>query len=314
MKKSVVLLTILLIASIAGTYAVYELYVKEKMKSLGEHTEQVKQLEARIKILQDTFTHTQPQVVVDQWRQATQPWAEAVDGRSRFFTLGTLVEPVEIPEEVIPKLYYRDELPKRIKRLEDYALDKNVQLADVNCGVPGATFYGEGTNPKRDEIKKHFETYDYCAALSRMIIDAGPTSIDPLRIWPTDELKTRSGVIRKRVTGITMKTTAEPLIKFLDRLSQSDRFFKVDEMRISNTNLRDPNPLLSVDMVLTQAEFEPSKKISDTGQAGVAGGGADNQALTTLFSGRRNTQSREAEDATKGPTKWQQFRRKWLPF
>ncbi len=314
MKKSVVLLTILLIASIAGTYAVYELYVKEKMKALGEHTAQVAQLEARIKIMQDTFTHTQPQMVVDQWRQATQPWAEAVDGRSRFFTLGTLVEPVEIPEEVIPKIYYRNELPKRIQRLEEYAQSKDVQIADIGCGVPAATFYGEGTNPKRDEIKKHFETYDYCAALSRMIIDAGPTSVEPLRIWPQEDVKTRSGVIHKRVTGITMKTTAEPLVKFLDRLSQSDRFFKVDELRIANTNLRDPNPLLSVDMVLTQAAFEPSKKISDTGQAGVAGGGADSQALTTLFGGRRSSQPRDADDAAQGPTKWQQFRRKWLPF
>lgn len=314
MKKSVVLLTILLIASIAGTYAVYELYVKEKMKALGEHTEQVKQLEARIKVLQETFSGTQPQVIVDQWRQATQPWAEAVDGRSRFFTFGTLVEPVEIPEEVIPKIYYRNELPKRIQRLQDYALDKNVTLGDTSCGVPGATFYGEGTNPKREEIQRHFETYDYCAALSRMIIDAGPISIDPLRIWTEVEVKTRSGIVRKRGTGINMKTTTEPLIRFLDQLSQSDRYFKVDEIRISNANLRQQDPVLSVEMVLTQAAFEPAQKASVTGQGGTDGaGGGPSPALTTLFGGRRNAAAEE-EDARNTPTRWQQFRRKWLPF
>lgn len=312
MKKSVIFLTILLIASIAGTYAVYELYVKEKMKALGEHTEQVKQLEARIRTLQDTFSRTQPQVIIDGWRQATQPWAEAVDNRARFFTLGTLVEPVDIPEEVIPKLYYRDELPKRIRRLEDYALDKNVTLGDTGCGVPANTFYGEGTNPKAAEIKAHFETYDYCAALSRMIVDAGPISVDPLRIWPEEEIKMRSGTIRKRVTGITMRTTAEPLVKFLDRLSQSDRYFKVDELRISNTSLREVNPVLSVDMLLTQAAFEPAKKATAVGQAGTTDG-AQTGALTTLFGGRRSSSTRDEEERT-GPTRWQQFRRKWLPF
>lgn len=310
MKKSVVLLTILLIASIAGTYAVYELYVKEKMKALGEHTEQVKQLEIRIQALQDTFTGSRPQEVIDLWRQATQPWAEAVDSRARFYTMGSLIEPVEIPEEVIPKIYYRNELPKRIERLNEYALEKNVQIGDTSCGVPAATYYGEGTNPPADEIKRHLQTFDYCAALTRMVVDAGPISIEPLRIWPVEPVETRSGVIRKRVTGITMKITAEPLVRFLDRLSQSDRYFKVDELRIANSNLLDGNPVLSVDMLLTQAEFELNKKAT-TGQAEAGAAGAESDALATLFSRR----PRDPEDEPQqGPTRWQQFRRKWLPF
>lgn len=315
MKKSVVLLTILLIASIAGTYAVYELYVKEKMKALGEHTVQVKQLEDRIKILQDTFTKTQPQVILDLWRQGTQPWAEAVDNRSRFFTLGTMVEPVEIPEEVIPKIYYGDELPKRIDRLTEYAAGKGVIIGDTGCGVPAATFYGQGKNPTATEIKKHLETYDYCAALTRMMVDAGPLSVDPLRIWPEEEVKTRSGVIRKRVTGISLRTSTEPLIRFLDRLAQSDRYFKVDELRISNSNLLDPNPTLSVEMVLTQAAFEPAKKADSVGQAEAGAPRAQGDALATLFN-RAPTAARGAgaEEEEQGPTWWQRFRRAWLPF
>lgn len=310
MKKSAVLLTILLIASIAGTYAVYELYVKEKMKALGEHTEQVKQLETRIQALQDTFSGSRPQEIIDQWRQATQPWAEAVDGRARFFTMGNLIEPVEIPEEVIPKIYYSKELPKRIDQLIAYAQDKNVTIGDTGCGVPSENFYGQGTNPPPAEIKKHLETYDYCAALTRMVIDAGPISVEPLRIWPETPIQTKSGIIRKRVTGITMTTTTEPLVRFLDRLAQSDRFFKVEELRISNRNLLVDDPVLSVEMVLTQAEFEPAKKTSVTGQAEAGGGAGQDEALAALF----NRKPREPEDEPQGPTRWQQFRRKWLPF
>lgn len=314
MKKSVILLTILLIASIAGTYAVYELYVKEKMKALGEHTVQVAQLEDRIKVLQETFSRTQPQVILDLWRQGTQPWAEAVDNRSRFFTLGTMVEPVEIPEEVIPKIYYRNELPKRIDRLTEYAAEKGVIIGDTGCGVPSATFYGEGTNPPAAEIKGHLETYDYCAALTRMMVDAGPVSLDPLRIWPEEQLKTRSGMIRKRVTGISIKTGTEPLVRFLDKLAQSERYFKVDELRIANSNLMDPNPTLAVEMVLTQAAFEPAKKADSVGQTEAGAPRAQGDALATLFNRTPTAARGAAQEEEQGPTWWQRFRRAWLPF
>ena len=77
MKKSAIFLTLLLVTSIIGTYAVYELYVKDRMKELGEHSEQKKRLVARIGGLEETFLKTQPQVVLDEWRRSTQPWSEA---------------------------------------------------------------------------------------------------------------------------------------------------------------------------------------------------------------------------------------------
>ncbi len=316
MKKSVLFLTLLLLATIAGTFAVYELYVKQRMKELGEHITQQKNLEARIVQLRDAFAGRVPDVYIEAWRKSTQPWSDAVQGRSQFFTLGDFDQEVEIPEEVIPKIYYKEELPKRIKSLEDYAAENQVQVGDVNCGVPGAGNFGEGTNPKREEIAEHLKNYDYCAAVTKMIVDAKPISLDPLRIWPEITKDARSGAVKKRTTGISMRMSTQAMVRFLDKLSQSDRYFRVEEFKISNSDLNQNDPILSVELVLTQAKFEQTKKAAGT----AVGGGADsaevNQLLSSVFGGGANAQAGDTRERANQPqlSAWQQFRRTWLPF
>ncbi len=317
MKKSLIFLTILLIVSIAGTYAVYELYVKQRMKELAEHLEQERQLRTKITSLGEQFFETEPPVVLEEWRRATQPWSDAVEQRIRFFTLGKFVEEVKIPQEVIPRLYYREELPKRIQKLQDYALQKNVQVANVTCGVPGADSYKAGTNPPAREIAGHLREYDYCAALTRMLIDAGPVSIAPLSIWPDQEKKIKSrGTIRERTTGIDMQIRIESLVKFIESLAQSDRYFRVDRLRISNTDLNNPDPVLSVSLVITQTLFEADEQLTTGAQTG-ATKGETKERLSALFGDtriRRDDDDRRRSYNDKAPSAWQRFRKRFLPF
>jgi hypothetical protein len=307
MKKSAIFLTLLLILSIVGTYAVYQLYVKDRMRELGEHSEQKKRLIARIGELEKTFLKTEPQVVLDEWRKSTQPWSEAVDGRARFFTLGSLVGKVEIPEEVLPKIYYKEEMPKRIKKLEDYAADKQVNVADKTCGSPAADSFGQGTNPKREEIAEILEDYDYCSAITVLLIDTKPLVLQPLRIWPEVAIEVKSGKIMKRTTGINMQIRTQSLAKFLDDLAQSDRYFRVEELKVTNSNLQQLDPALNVEMVLSQAYYVPSKKSA----AAARGSDQVNQRLNSVFGTDPNRAVLFTEPE---PTWWQQFRRRWIPF
>jgi hypothetical protein len=313
MKKSVLLLTALLLASIAGTYAVYEFYVKARMKELGDHIEQEKRLRSKLSILDETFFGTEPDVVLKEWRESTQPWSDAIDGRTKFFTLGELATSVEIPEEKIPRFYYREELPKRIKALEDYALSKNVEISDLGCGVPGAESYGAGTNPAAAEIARHLKNYDYCAGLTKMFINAGPQSIENLSIWPTRDVKIKSrGTIQERTTGVTMLIRMEPLVRFLDTLAQSPRYIHVDALRISSANLNETDALLNVDLLITQSNFEPT--VGKTNQASDAADPAAAQdRLNALFGGDGGAARRPVEDERK-TTFWQWFRKAFIPF
>ena len=114
-----------------------------------------------------------------------------------------------------------------------------------------------------------------------------------------------------------MQITTQALVRFMDKLAQFDRYFRVDEFKISNTDLHQPDPPLTVEMVLTQAYFRPSKK----GAAAAADGGepaAVNQRLTSLFGGAADptaaARGSKSVNEKPEPSAWQQFRRKWLPF
>lgn len=321
MKKSVIFLSILLVLSIAGTYAVYELYVKQRMKELAEHLERERQLTAKIQKLETTFFGTSPQVVLQEWREATQPWSDALERRTTFFALDKGVERVQIPAEAIPRFYYRDELPKRIQALQEYAEQKNVIVSDVNCGVPAFDSFKAGSNPTRAEIADHFLKYDYCASITRLLIDAGPESLQPLTIWPEMETKLKSGgTVRERTTGVRMKIRLEPLSRFLDSVGQSDRYFRINGLKISNTDLTIQDPVLDVELLLTQATFVPDVRRTTT-QPDAGGSAAQNQArIAGLFGDQglglsrdRRADEDEGEGRT-GPTWWQRFRKKYIPF
>jgi len=313
MKKSVILLTILLIASLAGTYAVYEFYVKERMKDLAENLEREKQLTSRISKLEETFYGTEPSVIVQEWRQATQPWSDAVERRTGFFAIDLGLEPFKVPEESIPRFVWRDEIPRRIQALRDYAEQKNVIVQDFNCGVPSYDSFKAGTNPSKKEIEDLFSKYDYCASLTRMLIDAGPESLSPLVIWPEGESPLRSGgKLNERTTGVSMKIRMQPLVRFLDSLSQSERYFRVEGIQMSNSDLLNPDPLLSVDFVLTQAKYVPDVRRTTAAGGGVLGA-SGSSAAQDLFGGLRARQNAAVEEE-KQPSWFQQFRRNWLPF
>lgn len=315
MKKSVVILTILLIASIAGTYAVYELYVKQRMQELAAHLEQERQLHSKITSLSDQFYSTEPPVVLEEWRRSTQPWSDAVDARTRFYTLGRFVEEVKIPQEVIPRFFYRDELPKRIQSLQDYADQRNVQLSDVGCGVPPADSYRAGSNPPRREISDHLQDYDYCAALTRMLIDAGPQTIQPLSIWPEREVNIKSrGIIKEKSTGVVMDIRMQQLARLLESLVQADRFFRVDTLRIANTNLNDPDPLLNVSLIITQTSFEPEVQQTTGTQAAAAGDVSSQERMMELFGPSARMRRTADDDEREAQSAWHRFRRRFLPF
>ena len=315
MKKSVIFLTILLVASLAGTYAVYELYVKERMQELADRLDRERQLAAKIETLQSTFFRTQPQVVLQEWRSATQPWSDAVDRRTSFFAFDRTLDRVKIPEEKIPRFFYREEIPKRIQALQDYADQKNVDVADVTCGVPPADNYPAGTNPPPAEIEGHFWKFDYCAGLTRMLIDAGPESLQPLVIWPDQDIQLRTGgTLRERTIGVRMRIRMEPLIRFLDSVSQSDRYFRVHGLKISNNDLTVRDPVLNVELLLIQARYmEPERRTTQT--VGGQQGSQQSQALITdLFGGTGGFGNRERAEEDSGPSAWQRFRKRFLPF
>lgn len=312
MKKSVVVLTLLLIGSIAGTYAVYELYVKQRMRELGEHMEEEKQLTDAITRLEETFYRTKPDVVLRVWREQTQPWANAVARRSEFFNLGDIPLEVEIPEEEIPKFYYKEIYDKMIQILEDEAYQSQTIISDTTFGIPNPSNFGQGTNPKPEEISAYLVRFEFGAAVTRLFIDAGVIQINNLNIWPErNEVKGLSGDIKSRTIGADITISVRDFVSFMEDLSRRDRYFQVKAIRITNRTLRDPDANLNVQMILAQAYYEPATESREV--AGAVSSTADLKDLFgSLFGASSTTERKRSKED--GRTWWQNFRKKYLPF
>lgn len=315
MKKSAILLTLLLVGSIAGTYAVYELYVKKTLRELGDHLEEEKLLQERLTQLEETFFRTKPETVLSTWRSEVQPWADAVDRRAAFFNLGDIPLRVPIPEEEreLAKWYYAEVQPKMVRELETKAWESGVRLPDPTFGTPDPKTYGQGKDPPPREISRHLARLEFGKAITEILIDARVKNIRSLEIWPEQvEISGRSGDVKSRTTGLDVTLSMRDFALFIDKLSQEDRYFEVKALRLTNTTLRNKNANLNVQIVLAQAYYAPAKEAREGG--GEAGSSDEMQNVFLNLFGSRKATDEGAKPRTNKKTWWQKFRQKYLPF
>lgn len=319
MKKGVIFLTLLLAASLAGTYAVWELYVKQRMEELGAHQKEEKQLVKKLTQLEETFFGTKPDIVLSIWRTEIQPWADAVDRRAEFYNLGPIPLKVEIPveERDLAKWVYKREQPKMVQELYTSAWESNIVLPDLAFGTPNPDSYGQGSNPSADEISQHLARIEFGKAVAELLMDRGVKSVSVLEIWPEQvAIQGRSGDVKSRTVGLAFTIPMRDFVVFIDKLSQEDRYFEVKALHLTNTALRYRDANLNVEMILAQAYYEQvsetrvvasemmgSPDVIKSIIANMLGGMSPDGSQSTV---RRRTENKK--------NLWQRFRRRFLPF
>lgn len=313
MRKGYFLLVAVLLACVACTIAVYQFYVKERLKELGEHEKEEDKLRTKIQELEDTFYRTKPEVVLTEWREKTQPWADAVDRRSEFFNLGETPVQIEIPEEKIPKFYY----PEEYKKLEDglyaYADEKGCSLGNLvfrNIRPPDSL---RGQNPSPAQVSGWLTRYGFGASATRLVIDSGATNIIQLEVWPPRKVMPgRSGTVVLRTIGTRILISNENLVKFMEEMRSSDRYFSIEAIKITNNTLRDAQAELNVEMILSQARFVAAVRAGDSSSvSAIAGNPADlGSFMQQLFQRDPNAPMTRSDDVSW----WQRFRKKFIPF
>lgn len=331
MNKGAIFLTLLLVSSIAGTYAVYEFYVKQRWKELGDHQREAKQLREKISQLEETFYGTKPDTVLSIWRTEIQPWVDAVDRRTTFYNLGPVPLEVEIPEEEkeFAKWFYKREHPKLLRAIENSVLASGVRLPDPGFGTPDPSFYGPGSDPSAEEVSEHLARFEFGKAVADLLIGSGVRTITALEIWPEQTaIEGRRGDVQYRTTGLAFTIPMRNWVVLMDELSQEDRYIEVEAVRITNTALRNPNADMSVEMILAQAYYERAKQVREVG--GEMGSSEDMAGMmASLFPGRGpgggpgrgpggGMGSPFGRGAGPGAPKkmswWKNFRRNYLPF
>ena len=285
MKNSYIILTLLLIASLIGTFAVYKLFVEERMNELADHQKEEKELRKKIGEMEEKFFGTDPEKILELWRNKKQPWTNAAKNRSEFFQMTKINRYGEVPEEYssYPKFFYETELPKLRNQLNTMAFDSGTSLSGINdFDVPSETSFGFGTNPEWAELQGHLNVYLYGIELTRMLVEAKATTIKRVAFWKgMEKFQGKGGALRLRTTGYSFTISMRELTELLEELRTADTYFNVNVIKITNSTLRNADSILDVDMVVTEANYVPVVK----GTVGSEDGGTG----VSIFSGMFNT-------------------------
>ncbi|MCC6695223.1 MAG: hypothetical protein IT365_06300 [Candidatus Hydrogenedentes bacterium] len=253
--QHIVAIVVLLAVAGAGG-ATYQFYFKKQLDEYSKNEELWKQLKGKHSQLDSLFGKgNKPEEVAQAAAQKVQPWAEAAERRSRFFTLGDFDKVAPIPETgVLPKAEYS----ARIEQM------KNQVLADAyakGVAIPGVDpYFGQptpnelaGTSPKIPETMKWLRDAQFGGEVTRLLLDSGALQIDALYIWPP---RTENGIFQSYTIGTRMWMRMRELCTFMQDLQYDDqKYFQIHGFRIQNPYLRVQDPPIQVEILFSMASY-----------------------------------------------------------
>lgn len=255
MKKGYKIMVLLLLAAIAITIVIFIKYLLPMQQLLRSHEKEANDLSAKIEELQEEFDSTVPAVVIEEWQEQKQPWVRALNIRTPFFS-PIEDDPIEIPEGVIPKFWYREEFPKLERELFQNAEDKGIRLTNISFDVELPNSYSD-QNPSREEITEQINKFNFGKQMTEFIFEAKPMRVDEVVVWPSESyFKGKSGEVTTRTIGYRLIITYENLLKFLRKLNLTETYITVDAIKISKSNLTRPGDPLTVELLVSDARFK----------------------------------------------------------
>jgi len=314
MSKEHVIAVAVFLCVLLALGGVYQFYFKERVYAYTENVEFQKKLEERLDHLGKTFSNTKPEVIVSAWRNEIQPWADAVAQRAAFFVSEDYgVEPV--PERQIPKFHYEEQYHKLFLQLQQdaYTRQPPCQIPPTTFGAPRPEDF-RGNTMSRDEVVKWLTRINYGCAVTRMLIKANAYTIDAVELWPPR--KEYGKLLRMQTVGYQFTMTLRDLVAFLDSLRSQNRYVTIDAISIQNPYLRTPwDPVLTVQLLLTQASFVTERGTEAGGAA--APGGGPSVAMSNpadIFNMFNFGPMGMGGGAAQRPSKWKRYWRTFLKY
>jgi hypothetical protein len=269
MKRYHIVPIIVLVLVLGGFGGVYKFFLEDRFKAYEANQAREQALLKRLDQLKSTFVDkggqrpVLPDLAVKQWKLAVQPWVEGVGERARDFNLGDSFDADVVPEDQIPKFYYLERYPINQAAMYQRAYQGGAFLNGTFLfGVPTAAELANG-NPTEDQVNKWFREYSFGATVVRKLTDAGAAEIREVELWPP---RKESGMLLMRTTGLDFYMTLGRLTQFLEGFYNQERYFNINSIRITNTNLlSQTDPFLHVEMVMTQGAFQDPKKVPGGG-------------------------------------------------
>ena len=321
----VAVLAVALIFAAVG--AVYQFYYKQRLAQYAEDNQMLKSLEDALKGLEERFQKKVPEDLIKAQNGLVQPLAEQVVQRAVFFNTADLLQIDPIPEGKLPRFYYAEQFNKLLNDLRQEALSHTPY-----CSYPDASTFGaprpedlEGRTVSNQEVKQWLTLIKFGCSMVRMLMNAKAVAIYDVQIWPV-----RPGydnLLLMRTVGLSFVMRYSDLVAWIDKLRLENRYFDVGGIAVQNRYLRwAVEPPVEVQVLLTQADFNPASATAPTRVAAAPAGlpgpvpGEPLAAMAARgpFPGMTDAQrlaqggfQRTGRQALPPPTRWEKTRR-WL--
>ncbi|HOZ47588.1 MAG TPA: hypothetical protein PLO37_17735 [Candidatus Hydrogenedentes bacterium] len=311
MKKEHVIVIVMFAVVVAASGAVYQFYFKPQLQIYNQDQERARLLEEKLKQLENTFAGFEPSVIVTQWRFQVQPWTDALFERGAFFDLGDAYAIPEVPDAMMLKFYYQEESQRMLDELAGKIRSSNPPCHYPNPLRFGAPLASDYRHMTKTDVQMGLMLIKFGGALVEMLLDAKAAEIDNVVIWPIRF--EYDNLLHVRTAGLSFKMTLPNLAEFVENdVRTARRFFDINAISAQNTQLRSPqDPLLSVQILLTQAGFVPRNaalpEMEEMAAAPGGPGGPGPEGRSPRSRPPRN------EGPMGDPTKFDRFL-KWLKF
>lgn len=270
MKKSYIIMGVAFLLFAGGIYGVFITYVMPMGQELAELEKTETEILKKIEVMETAFDGSKPEAYLAGLREQQGPWRVALQQRTPYFQRED-VEKIEMPEDVIPRFWYREMFPDLEDSVQQMAKERKITLLDFSFGEKRPEAYGPGTNPSREEILEQVNKYNYGIQMVKFIMDANPRVVKSVVLWPERKAHSgRSGEVTYRTTGYEISIMWDDLMQFLQRLSNRSTYVTVEAIKITDSTLRFDRDPVEVQLIITEAQFVPSQ----VGIGGTEGGGS----------------------------------------
>lgn len=311
MNRDRVIYISVLVLMVAVCLGVYQFYFKAKLAKYAQDKALLEALNTTYSGLNSTFKDEDPDTVIAQHSAVVESWKDAISARVPYFNDSDWREYEKPPEDVfILQFWYGEQTAKMTKELWEKAQKKyGVQVyqripmeIQTMLGVSYAEkWQGYDITPKL--VTDQLERLKYGISIFEMLMDNNAQFISRVAIYDPKPAGFIGNTVEYSRAGLAFSMEMEDLVKFLEKLRMSDKYYSIEGMKVSHPRiLMKYEPMMEVEMFLLRTHPKPDA-------TGVIGGGAPavvaaapvlggNQASTLLApGGRRSLMSLDDDEA-----------------
>ncbi|MGC8737096.1 MAG: hypothetical protein ACP5UA_00455 [Candidatus Hydrogenedens sp.] len=269
-RGTLIYITVLLLSFLLFT-GVYYFFLQKQLTAYKKDEDLKKAYENALKDLEQTFSRTDPEVLIREWRAQVIPWEDALKKRSSFFNLSNWTDHEVPPKEgVILKFWYEEQAQKMVKQLYEKVGEKmgryDLFPQDIRKSL-GVLSLDEisRTDVTEELVNRQLAKLAFGIKMCEYLLDSKMVSIDDIVFWPPiSQHPDFEKLLSFFVFGVRCNMTMKDFVNFVEqKLRLADRYFHINALRIQYPYIAyNVEPLLQIEMVISQANYKPPQEVS----------------------------------------------------